>query len=104
MKKIKKEIAKLVSSSGDLWGASWVELIKIRKLVELFKSYARSLVPEKRVLKGECHQVMNLEDEGTYNQEKSYSLEEIYFSKGYNQCREEMLRRIEESGDMDGRS
>ena len=42
---------------------------------------------------------MNLEDEGTYIQEKSYSLEEIYFSKGYNQCREEMLRRIEESGD-----
>jgi len=54
-----------------------VELIKIRKLVELFKSYARSPVPEKRVLKGECHQVMNLE-EGTYNQEKSYSLEEIF--------------------------
>jgi len=24
MKKIKKEIAKLVSSSGDLWGASWM--------------------------------------------------------------------------------
>ena len=71
MKKINKEIAKLISSSGDLGGASWEELIKIRKLVELFKSYARSPVPEKRVLKGECHQV-------TYNQEKSYSLEEIF--------------------------
>ncbi|RLF26517.1 MAG: hypothetical protein DRN05_06900 [Thermoplasmata archaeon] len=50
MKKINKEIAKLISSSGDLGGASWEELIKIRKLVELFKSYARSLVPDKSLI------------------------------------------------------
>ena len=84
--KIKTQIAKIISFSGDLQGATWEELEKIDKLIKLFKSYARSLVPEKRVPKGECHQVMNLE-EGTYIQEKSYSLEEIYFSKGYNQCR-----------------
>ena len=46
MKEIRKEIAKIISSSGDLQGATWEELKKIDKLVKLFKSYARSLIPK----------------------------------------------------------
>jgi len=44
MKEIKREIAKLISSSGDLQGATWEELKKIDRLVEFFKSYARLLI------------------------------------------------------------
>jgi len=74
MKKINKEIAKLISSSGDLEGASWEELIKIRKLVELFKSYARSLVPD----------IKHIENSDSYS-----------YKEGWNECREEVLSRIE---------
>jgi len=37
--KIKREIAKIVSSTGDCCGATREELRKIDKLVDLFKSY-----------------------------------------------------------------
>ena len=46
-----------------------------RKLTNLFKSYARSLVPEE------------MEYDETFSDD---------FREGYNYCREEMLRRIEE--------
>jgi len=46
MQKIKREIAKLISNSGDCCGATWEELEKIDKLINLFKSYARSVVPK----------------------------------------------------------
>lgn len=39
MEEIKKEIAKIVSSSGEYCGATWEELRKIDKLVRLFKFY-----------------------------------------------------------------
>jgi len=39
MKEIRKEIAKIVSSSGDCCGATWEELRKIDKLTRLFKLY-----------------------------------------------------------------
>jgi len=78
MKKINKEIAKLISSSGDLGGASWEELIKIRKLVELFKSYARSLVPD----------IKHYDNDDIENSD-SYS-----YKEGWNECREEILSRM----------
>ena len=89
MKEIKREIAKLISNSGDCCGASWEELEKIDKLVNLFKSYARSLVPERKNPQPECHPVIN-NDEG-YNYEEVYNPREINFAEGYNQCREEIL-------------
>jgi len=46
MQKIKREIAKIISSSGDLQGATWEEIKKIDKLVKLFKIY--SLTKQKR--------------------------------------------------------
>lgn len=39
MEEIKEEIAKIVSSSGDCYGATREELRKIDKLVRLFKLY-----------------------------------------------------------------
>jgi len=39
VEEIKKEIAKIVSSSGEYCGATWEELRKIDKLVRLFKFY-----------------------------------------------------------------
>ena len=93
MKKIKSEIAKLISSSGDLQGATWEELRKIDKLVNLFKSYTRSLVPERKNPQPEYHPVVN-NDEG-YNYEEVYNPREINFTEGYNQCREEILNKID---------
>jgi len=63
------------------------------KLVNLFKSYARSLVPEKKNPQPECHPVIN-NDEG-YNYEEVYNPREINFAEGYNQCREEILNEID---------
>ena len=48
----------------------------IKDLVNLFKSYARELVPEEKEV------------------ENAYPY--FGFDEGYNACREEMLRRIEE--------
>jgi len=84
MKKINKEIAKLISSSGDLGGASWEELIKIRKLVELFKSYARSLVPD----------IKHYDNDDIENSDSYYGVTYSY-KEGWNECREEILSRIE---------
>ena len=83
MKKINKEIAKLISSSGDLGGASWEELIKIRKLVELFKSYARSLVPD----------IKHYDD---IENSDSYS-----YKEGWNECREEILSRMNRAQELE---
>ena len=47
-------------------------------LVELFESYARSLVPKEEM------PPVGIGDKG------------IYLTKGWNACRREMLRRIEE--------
>ena len=53
MKKFKTEIAKIISSSGDLQGATWEELKKIEELANLFKSYARSLMPNGLSISGQ---------------------------------------------------
>ena len=78
MKKFKTEIAKIISSSGDLQGATWEELKKIEKLVNLFKSYARSLVPK-------SIKVRKLSKEDAYD----------YAHRVFQEMREEILRRIE---------
>jgi len=39
VEEIREEIAKIVPSSGDCYGATWEELRKIDKLVRLFKLY-----------------------------------------------------------------
>lgn len=77
--KIKREIAKIISSSGDLHGAEWKELKKIDRLVELFKAYARSLVPKNI-------KVRKLSEENAYD----------YAHRVFQETREEILRRIEE--------
>jgi len=41
---IKGEIAKVISSSKDLQGATWRELRKVDELVDIFKSYAREII------------------------------------------------------------
>lgn len=79
MKEIKREIAKIISNSGDCCGASWEELEKIDKLVKLFKSYARSLVPK-------SIKVRKLSEEDAYE----------YAHRVFQEMREEILRRIEE--------
>ena len=38
-KNLTADIAKIVSSSGDVIGATWKEMIKIRKLRDLFMDY-----------------------------------------------------------------
>ena len=75
--KIKREIAKLISKSGDCCGATWEELRKIDKLVNLFKSYARSLVPE-------SIKVRKLSEEDAYE----------YAHRVFQEMREEILNKI----------
>lgn len=82
MKEIKKEIAKIVCSSGDLQGAAWEEVEKIDKLVEFFKSYARSLVPS----------MLHYDNDDVKNPEFR---DICAFKDGWNNCREEMLIRID---------
>jgi len=47
-KDLTADIAKIVSSSGDVIGATWREMIKIRKLRDLFIDYMN------RVVEGRC--------------------------------------------------
>jgi len=47
-KDLTADIAKIVSSSGDVIGATWREMIKIRKLRDLFMDYMN------RVVEGRC--------------------------------------------------
>jgi len=82
--KIKREIAKLISNSGDCCGASWEELEKINKLVNLFKSYARSLVPD----------MQHYDNDDVKNPDFQFRVICAY-KDGWNECREEILRRIE---------
>lgn len=43
-KDLTADIAKIVSSSGDVIGATWREMIKIRKLRDLFMDYMNKVV------------------------------------------------------------
>ena len=84
MQKIKREIAKLISNSGDCCGASWEELEKIDKLVNLFKSYARSLVPD----------MQHYDNDDVKNPDLQFRVICAY-KDGYNACREEILNKID---------
>ena len=123
MKEIKKEIAKIVCSSGDLQGATWEELKKIDKLVNLFKSYAHSLVPvQMRVDYGTFFPKTSHHDGverpalqfryfctfgGKREIEIENDVEEFTlkfrflqtFEDGWNKCREEMLNMIDNGED-----
>ena len=65
----------------------------IEQLVKIFKSYARSLVPEEKYEKFALadHEIQTLTSE-----EKQKYYIEVEKRKVWNECREEMLRRIEE--------
>ena len=84
MKEIRKEIAKIISSSGDLQGATWEELKKIDKLVKLFKSYARSLVPD----------MQHYDNDDVKNPDLQFRVICAY-KDGWNECREEILNEID---------
>ena len=84
MQEIKKEIAKIISSSGDLQGATCEELKKIEKLVNLFKSYACSLVPD----------MQHYDNDDVKNPDLQFRVICAY-KDGYNACREEILYEID---------
>ena len=65
-----------------LGSEEWAEA-KVRSLTNLFKSYTRSLVPERK----------NYDNDDIKNPEFT---EICAYKDGWNECREEMLRRIEE--------
>jgi len=119
--KIKREIAKIISSSGDLQGATWEELRKIEKLIKLFKSYVRSLVPvQMRVGYGTYFRPLTYDGVerpalqlryfctfGKKEIEIENDVEDVtlkfrflqVFEDGWNKCREEMLNVIDNGGD-----
>ena len=43
-KDLTADIAKIVSSSGDVIGATWEEMLKIRKLRDLFVDYMEDIL------------------------------------------------------------
>ena len=47
-KDLTADIARIVSSSGDVIGATWEEIMKIRKLRDLFTDYMN------KVMEGRC--------------------------------------------------
>jgi len=86
--KIEKEIREIIESEMkkyDYWEVNEKENARILApaLVGLFKSYARSLVPERK----------NYDNDDIKNPEFT---EICAYKDGWNECREEMLRRIEE--------
>ena len=103
---IKEEIQKLTHSilsgwlqcpsflkgtkEADEWNAR-LQQVKSRldeQLVAFFKSYARSLIPEKRNSQVEYFRT----GDGDY--ERVYDPREINFTEGWNACREEILKKL----------
>ena len=87
--KIEKEIREILKYYSGLLTIKTLA----RKLTELFKSYARSLVPEEKSEKIALadHEIQTL----TFEEKQKYYIE-VEKRKVWNECREEMLRRIEE--------
>ena len=79
----------MISSSGNLQGATWEELKKIEKLVKLFKSYARSLVPD----------MQHYDNDDVKNPDLQFRVICAY-KDGWNECREEILNEIDTNSSL----
>jgi len=76
--KIKKEIEKIIFSETPCTSPKQEKIRKVKELVNLFKSYARSLVPK-------SIKVKKLSEEDVYD----------YAHRVFQEMHEEILRRIE---------
>jgi len=88
--KIKEDIAKIISSSGDIKGATMEELQKIIQLVDLFQYYAYSLLPDKMPT------TITVNLKHCTIQDLKRILADLLRNEGWNLCREEMLEKIKE--------
>jgi len=86
--KIKREIAKIIYSITPSYSSGQEDLRKIEELTKLFKSYARSLVPD----------IQHYDNDDVKNPDLQFRVICAY-KDGYNACREEILNSINNEED-----
>jgi len=82
--KIKKEIEKIIFSETPCTSPKQEKIRKVKELVNLFKSYARSLVPD----------MQHYDNDDVKNLDLQFRVICAY-KDGYNACREEILNEID---------
>jgi len=82
--KIKREIEKIIFSETPCKFPEQEKLRKVEELAKLFKSYARSLVPD----------MQHYDNDDVKNLDFQFRVICAY-KDGWNECREEMLNEID---------
>jgi len=87
--KLKEKIKKILV---DIYSDHYLEDDDIEPLIDLFKSYACSLVPEEQISRWDD---VDFGPEGPDDAAVDAMREDEIFCTGWNRCRKEMLKKIE---------